>query len=417
MPGERLDVKQLCQNEVELLRGILHEMFRLSPYAIGVLDRQGRLLEANEVLESWLVGSSGEGKCNGVEGLFQDREVLPRLLSEAASRRSARNGEVTAVDGQRRRFSASVTVSRVDVPQGRGPLFVIIVEDISEKKVFSQQIVRTEKLASLGTMAGGVAHDFNNILMTILGNTQLLSKELAELSPQIRRRLKNIEQAVLDGAHVVRRLQVFTRKDRSFEKEQERTLIRETVHDVLELTRPRWKNALEKQGLRVDIVKDLSPEAIAAVNSADFREVLTNLVFNAIDAMPSGGVLHFRSFQDGGAVFLEVTDTGVGMDEEVRKKIFDPFFTTKGAGNSGLGLSVCASLVQRWGGESSPCAVLPERGRRLRFGCPRPKRTLPPPRFRSRFRNKPQEGGCSWWTTIGKSSDFWETCCVSWAIP
>ncbi|WP_170161625.1 hybrid sensor histidine kinase/response regulator [Desulfosoma caldarium] len=330
----------------DLARKVLFEVFRLSPYGLGVLDAQARFVMANDVLDSWLSGTA-EAKA---ESLFEDCEVLRRLVFRAQSAGSAREADTTAVDGQGRRFSVSVTLASLDPPLEHGANFLLIMEDITEKKAYSQQLLRTEKLASLGTMAGGVAHDFNNILMTILGNTQLLHKELSKADPQVRRRLQNIEKAVLDGAHVVRRLQVFTGKDSGVSKSEEKTLIHEAVHDVLELTRPRWKNALEKQGRRVEIVKELSSNACAAINAADFREVLTNLVFNAIDAMPHGGVLRFRSYEEEDQVVLEVTDTGVGMDEPTQKRIFDPFFTTKGACNSGLGLSVCAGLIQRWSG-------------------------------------------------------------------
>lgn len=337
-------------HEEDLSRAVLLELFRRSPYGIGVLDEHGGILEANRVLASWLSRNGATSGAVSAEEFFEKPGVLRRLLMKAQGDQSVRDGETTAVDEQGRPFPVSVTLSRIEIPRGHPARFLLIVEDISEKKAFSQQLIRTEKLASLGTMAGGVAHDFNNILMTILGNTQLLSKELAQLPPHIRRRLKNIEQAVHDGAHVVRRLQVFTGKERGLPEGTERTLVYEAVQDVLELTRPRWKNALEKQGRRLHIVKDLAPGMCAAINSSDFREVLTNLIFNAIDAMPSGGTLRFRSYGGAGEVFLEVSDTGIGMDEETQQKIFDPFFTTKGAGNSGLGLSVCSSLIQRWGG-------------------------------------------------------------------
>lgn len=330
----------------ELARQVLFEVFRLSPYGLGVLDAQARFVMANDVLESWLNGATGAK----AETLFEDPEVFRRLLLRAEAAGNAREADTMAVDAQGRCFSVSVTLASMDLALEHGARFLLILEDIGEKKVYSQQLLRTEKLASLGTMAGGVAHDFNNILMTILGNTQLLHKQLSEADPQVRRRLQNIEQAVLDGAHVVRRLQVFTGKECGASKGEEKTLIHEAVNDVLELTRPRWKNALEKQGRRVEIVKELSSNVCAAINAADFREVLTNLVFNAIDAMPLGGALRFRSYQEEDQVVLEVADTGVGMDEATQKKIFDPFFTTKGAGNSGLGLSVCAGLIQRWSG-------------------------------------------------------------------
>lgn len=343
-------IEKRGQDTEDLSRCVLLEVFRRSPYGIGVLDEHGRIVEANDVLTGWLSRNGGTPETVSAEGFFLEPGALCRLLVKARSLQNVRDGEAAAVDAQGRRFPVSVTLSKIQVPAGYPERFLLIAEDISEKKIFSQQLIRTEKLASLGTMAGGVAHDFNNILMTILGNTQLLSKELAQMPAHVRRRLKNIEQAVHDGAHVVRRLHVFTGKERDLQKGTERTVVHEAVQDVLELTRPRWKNALEKQGRRLEIVKDLTPGVCAAINSSDFREVLTNLVFNAIEAMPSGGVLRFRSYARADQVFMEVSDTGIGMDEETQRKIFDPFFTTKGAGNSGLGLSVCSSLIQRWGG-------------------------------------------------------------------
>ncbi|MGQ9485456.1 MAG: hypothetical protein ACUVSA_10950 [Desulfosoma sp.] len=252
----------------ELARRLLLEVFRWIPCGVGVLDAHGGLVLSNNVLESWLSPAMG----GRAEGLFEDPEVLRRLLTRAQRAGSAREAETMAVDAQGRRFSASVIVSSMNLPGDHAVRFLLILEDISDKKLSSQELLRTEKLASLGTMAGGVAHDFNNILMTILGNTQLLHKELSEADSHVRRRLKNIEQAVLDGAHVVRRLQVFTGKDRGVSKGEDRTVIHEAVHDVLELTRPRWKNVMEKRGTRVEIVKDLTPNLCAAINAADFRE-------------------------------------------------------------------------------------------------------------------------------------------------
>src|SRR5208337_3380038 len=90
---------------------------------------------------------------------------------------------------------------------------------------------------------------------------------------------------------------------------------------------------------------------LAAINASDLREILTNLLLNAIDAMPKGGVITFRSYRQGEQVVLEVSDTGIGMSKDIAERIFDPFFTTKGIGNSGLGLSVSWSLISRYGGD------------------------------------------------------------------
>jgi CheY-like chemotaxis protein/nitrogen-specific signal transduction histidine kinase len=227
--------------------------------------------------------------------------------------------------------------------------YLLVIEDITRKKAFSDKIIQSEKLAALGTMAGGVSHDFNNLLMAILGHIQLILPRIED--EEIRRRLQNIEKAVYDGSNTVRRLQRFTERERDPKAAASTIDIEEAVKDVVELTRPRWKNLMERSGRTVDIKTDLQPNCLAAINASDLREVLTNLLLNAIDAMPQGGMITFRSRCQGEQVTIEVIDTGIGMTKDIAEKIFDPFFTTKGIGNSGLGLSVSWSLIGRYGGD------------------------------------------------------------------
>ncbi|SPF36845.1 GAF sensor hybrid histidine kinase (fragment) [Syntrophobacter sp. SbD1] len=108
---------------------------------------------------------------------------------------------------------------------------------------------------------------------------------------------------------------------------------------------------MERSGRTIDIQTDIRKDCLAAMNASDLREVLTNLLFNAIDAMPQGGTITFRSYPQAEQVILEVSDTGIGMSKDLTEKVFDPFYTTKGIGNSGLGLSVSWSLISRSGGD------------------------------------------------------------------
>ena len=160
-----------------------------------------------------------------------------------------------------------------------------------------------------------------------------------------------MEKAVYDGSNTVRRLQRFTERERDPKAIASTVDIEEAVKDVIELTRPRWKNLMERSGQTIDIPVDIKKNCLAAINASDLREVLTNLLLNAIDAMPQGGIITFRTQSQGEQVILEVSDTGVGMSKDVAERIFDPFFTTKGIGNSGLGLSVSWSLISRFGGD------------------------------------------------------------------
>jgi len=171
--------------------------------------------------------------------------------------------------------------------------------------------MRAEKLSALGTMAGGVAHDFNNLLTTIMGNTQLLLHQ--NPAEEICQRLQNIEMAVRDGAHTLRRLQSFTHLDKDHLSSPVVVNVSDIIEDAVELTRPRWKNSMEKHGSSIEFIRDFQPDAYAVIHESDLREVLTNLLFNAIDAMPEGGMLTLRSRRHHGRVLIEVIDTGIGM--------------------------------------------------------------------------------------------------------
>ncbi len=223
-----------------------------------------------------------------------------------------------------------------------------------ELRATQAQLVQSAKLNALGEMAGGVAHDFNNILAAILGRTQLLLQSVND--PEIRRQLGVVEQAALDGAQTVRRVQEFTRvrQDERFE-----TLdVNRVLYGVVELTRPAWEAGAKRKGVVVNVLLELKATRTIAGAASELREVFTNMVLNAVDAMPTGGDLSISSTDDDGAVRVQVRDTGVGMDADTRARVFDPFFTTKEVKGTGLGLSVAYGIVARHHGridvQSSP---------------------------------------------------------------
>ncbi len=225
---------------------------------------------------------------------------------------------------------------------------VILKKAIATRERLEEELIKTERLRALGEMSGGVAHDFNNVLGAILGRAQLLLEKVENLD--IRKNIQIIEKAALDGAETVRGIQEFTRvraDSRSFIKMD----INEIIVDVIEFTRTRWKNEAEARGLNIEVYRDFGEIPLIMGDPSGLREVFTNLIINAIDAMPNGGKIHIFSYSDGDKAVITVTDTGVGMSTDVQKRIFEPFFTTKDKHGNGLGLSMCYGIISRHQGK------------------------------------------------------------------
>ncbi len=221
-----------------------------------------------------------------------------------------------------------------------------------EKELRQQQVqlIRTERLRALGEMAGGVAHDFNNLLTAILGNVQLLSMRIEKVDTgEIKKRLRIIETSALDGAKVVRRIQEFSRL--RTDKEFTRIDLRKIIRDVLEITKPRWSDEARKRGITIKVTTRLDEIPSVMGSASELREALTNVILNAIDAMPEGGKITIRTKKDKNWVYVLMSDTGIGIPEEIKGKVFDPFFTTKGSQASGLGMSLSYGIITRHGGD------------------------------------------------------------------
>ncbi len=217
----------------------------------------------------------------------------------------------------------------------------------AELEAAQDSLLRAAKLRALGEMASGVAHDFNNLLAAISGRTQLLLGKVTDATQL--RWVHAIKRAADDGAHTVRRLQEFTRirRDQSFVAVD----LNDIIRGALEVTETRWRDEAQSRGVTIDVDTALTAEpAMMLGDAAELREVLTNLILNAVDAMPEGGSLKLSSFVDDTEVEARIEDSGHGMTEEVRQKLFDPFFTTKGLKGTGLGLSITFGIVSRHGG-------------------------------------------------------------------
>ena len=259
---------------------------------------------------------------------------------------------------------------------------------LSQLQQAQGQMIQQERLSALGAMTAGIAHDFNNVLSLILGYSEMLTRILqrpdggAGMATPL---LGTIITAAQDAATMFKRLRDFYRPADKGQPRQHLDL-NALVEQAVTLTRPRWHGQALGQGATIRLETELAPGMPSLLaDAAELREMLTNLIFNAVDAMPTGGTITLRTryetgtettargnrmqdaghrmradqagsrAEDGppgeaGALVLEVEDTGTGMDEETCRRCLEPFFTTKGAGGTGLGLAMVYGTLQRHGG-------------------------------------------------------------------
>ena len=232
------------------------------------------------------------------------------------------------------------------------------LEDAVENlRTAQQQLVQQERLSAFGEMAGGVVHDFSNSLMSIIGYSEMLLSNGAVRGDEAKalEYLRIINTAGRDGAHVVSRLRDFYRP-RGAADLFETLDLKEIITQSVALARPRCANREGHHGIRFQT--DLTGSATVAGIGAELREVLTNLIFNAVDAIPGEGVITLVMRQQAGDAIVEVIDSGIGMTAEVRQRCLEPFFTTKGDGGTGLGLAMVFGIIKRHQGtleiESEP---------------------------------------------------------------
>jgi PAS domain S-box-containing protein len=219
---------------------------------------------------------------------------------------------------------------------------------LEELHATQQQVIQQERLRALGKMAGGVAHDFNNALIPILGYAELLIErsELLDDRAVALKYLRLMRTAAKDATAVVGRLREFYRQRDETELFEAVDLL-EALTEAISMTQPKWHDEALAQGLHITVEQNFQPVPTIACHSGEIREVVTNLLFNAIDALPQGGTIVVSAYsQDESAVF-EVRDDGIGMTEEVRVRCMEPFVTTKGERGTGLGLAMVYGIVQR----------------------------------------------------------------------
>jgi PAS domain S-box-containing protein len=354
------DITERKQAEREIREGkeFLEKIIKGSKDGIIISDEIGTILSVNEAIEQMLEVSKEEilGKHTS-ELIIDEEEEVKKVLEKIGmmfetgfasykTRYKKRDGNYVEIEC----YSSLIRDENEKVIAG-----LSIARDITERQQMQHQLFQAEKLRSLGELAGGVAHDFNNILAAILGRVQLLKMQFKPPAGITEKRksmidlvksLEIIEKASFDGAETVRRIQEFSRK-RVDDKEFSHLSVNELLENALDFTKVRWKDNAESQGIKFDIQKSFSPVPATLGSAAELREVFTNLLNNALDAMPEGGSIEVKTTAEDKTISIDIRDTGGGIPEEIRNRIFDPFFTTKGVQSTGLGMSISYGIISR----------------------------------------------------------------------
>ena len=255
------------------------------------------------------------------------------------------------------------TSEHVALAAHQAQLYGALQQAYEDLRQTQKAVMQQERLLALGQMASGIAHDLNNAISPVALYTESLLEREPGLSPRTRSYLETIQRAIDDVGRTVARMREFYRQ-----REPQSMLLpvdmNLMVQQVVDLTRAHWSDMAQQRGIAIEMQTELTAD-LPAIMGADneIREALTNLIFNAVDAMPNGGPLTVRtrvtqekglqSFESAVRKFVqvEVIDSGIGMDEDTRRRCLEPFFTTKGERGTGLGLAMVYGTMQRHGAD------------------------------------------------------------------
>ncbi len=355
-------------NEQKLLRGVMIDItdrkiaedkirklsraVEYSPVTVIITDAQGNIEYANPKFYQ-VTGSRPEETIGKKSHILTSDSTFPETHKELWDTISSGNewrGGFCEKKQESAQYWASVSISPVKSDKGVVTNFIIIEDDITERKKMEEALLQSEKLKSVGTITSGVAHEFNNILAIISGKIQLLQMDY-EADKELTDELCSIMKATDDGEEISRNMLKFTITENETKK-LEPCSINYIMNQSIKFTKPRWKNQSLAKGINYHFdTEGMTSDSFIMCNPTEIREVFINIIYNALDAMPKGGNLSISIWDDNDTVFVKISDTGEGMTEEVKKRVFDPFFTTRLAVGTGLGMSTVYGIVARHDGK------------------------------------------------------------------
>ena len=341
------DISELRRVEAEALehKAFMASVADRSPDEIYALDTVGRVTWMNERAEKdqlLMLAGRHFSEFIAVESRDLANENFQRTLAGEETQFEVR---ALRVDGTVRHVELQSSPLWKD---GNVDGVLVFLRDVTERKQAQEMMAQSDKLRAVGELAAGVAHNLNNSLTVIKGRAQLLLMRNTD-EPTIKN-LKVIANAVEDGAKTLRRILEFARRESATEFAP--VELGELITSTIEISRPKWERTKDREGGNEIKVRIDNHDPVYVVGEvAELREVVLNLIFNAVDAMPNGGTIEVgtRSELDIGCFW--VADSGGGMPPETVARIFEPFYTTKGKKGTGLGLSASHGIISRHNGE------------------------------------------------------------------
>lgn len=361
------DISELRRAEAEAFehKSFMASLADLAPDEIYTLDAEGRFTWMNERAEAsnYLLSTSLLGRHFNELIAIESRDAMSRNLQHTL------DGEDTQCEVQTIRPDGTVRyVEAYTSPlwrEGNVTGALVFLRDITERKRAQERMAQSDKLRAVGELAAGVAHNLNNALTVIQGRAQLL--QMRATDEATRKSLEVITRAVSDSSQTLRRMLDFARRGSSTDFAP--VDLADLIASSVEIARPKWQSSSATRSGQIEVqVVNQGPVYVYG-DAAELREVVLNMIFNAVDAMPEGGTIETGTRMEIDSACFWVADTGRGMPPEVVERIFEPFYTTKGERGTGLGLSASHGIIARHNGQIMVVSF-PDEGTRFEVRLP-----------------------------------------------
>ncbi|HEY0320744.1 MAG TPA: PAS domain-containing protein [Pyrinomonadaceae bacterium] len=343
------DVSELRRAEAEAFehKSFMASLADLAPDEIYTLDVEGRFTWMNERAEAsnYLLSTSLIGRYFNEMVAVESRDAVSLNLARTI------RGEDTQCEVQTIRPDGTIRYVEAYTAalwrEGNVTGVLVFLRDITERKRAQERMAQSDKLRAVGELAAGVAHNLNNSLTVIQGRAQLL--QMRAMDEATSKSLEIITRAVSDGAQTLRRMLDFARRGTTTDFAP--LDLSDLIASSVETARPKWQSSSATRSGQIEVQVVNQGAVYVYGDAAELREVVLNMIFNAVDAMPEGGVIETGTRMEIDSACFWVADTGRGMSPEVVKRIFEPFYTTKGERGTGLGLSASHGIVARHSGQ------------------------------------------------------------------